>query len=320
MVSVLDRLACVVVRSGRLLVITPTLRGAHRDTVSSLGVKPSDNLHPFVTPNPIVRILRHALSLDEHRHRFLPVHPLVVTQASKHSHRSHNVLDSVSDLVLHEAVSYLDGVRDSLRVALHLGHSHTPPTIMHDCPGRPFMSDRTNVMEVWFAGDHSGASPPPRSQFMSHGVLNVTTHRSTSTDVGGGHASGPDGSVPSLARISLRWMVLELFRANAGVWLDVPRLRTIGMGIQGAPHAVPLGPVAAVGAWWTPVVDRAEEGKDAFCKVHDELAAHTRWWFLEVMSVPVRQLGSSAGADYRVTLSATDTWATAGRRSKACRS
>ena len=233
------------------------------------------------------------------------------------------MLGGVSDFVRHEVVSHVDELRDSIRVALHLGHSHTPPAIARDRPGQPFMSGRTNVMEVWFAGDHSGASPPRRPQPTLCGMLKLTTLPCTSltrADVGGGHASGPGGSGPSLARISLRWMVLELFRANAGVWLDVPRLRTIGMGVQGVPHAVPQGAVAAVGTWWTPMVDRTEEGKDAFCKVHDELAAHTHWWFLEIMSVRMRRFRSSADADYWVILTATGTWAMAGRRSKACHS
>ncbi|EEB99946.1 hypothetical protein MPER_00241, partial [Moniliophthora perniciosa FA553] len=59
----------------------------------------------------------------------------------------------------------------------------------------------TNVKEVWFAGGHC--------------------------DVGGG--SVPNETRANLARIPLRWMVRECFKANTGIMFDVDRLEKIGL-------------------------------------------------------------------------------------------
>ncbi|KAI9439730.1 hypothetical protein H4582DRAFT_2075104 [Lactarius indigo] len=59
----------------------------------------------------------------------------------------------------------------------------------------------TDVREVWFAGCHA--------------------------DVGGG--SVPNGTKNSLARISLRWMILECFRTGTGIRFRKDALERVGM-------------------------------------------------------------------------------------------
>ncbi|KAF8269883.1 hypothetical protein EI94DRAFT_1681284 [Lactarius quietus] len=71
---------------------------------------------------------------------------------------------------------------------------------------------KTDVREVWFAGCHA--------------------------DVGGG--SVPDSTENSLARISLRWMILECFRTESGIRFRKEALKRIGID-QNALASLPGG-------------------------------------------------------------------------------
>jgi hypothetical protein len=64
----------------------------------------------------------------------------------------------------------------------------------------------TDVREVWFVGCHCGACDRLQA------VLPIS-HRQV--DVGGG--SVPNGTRNNLARIPLRWMIRECFRADTGI-------------------------------------------------------------------------------------------------------
>ncbi|KAI9439734.1 hypothetical protein H4582DRAFT_1942482 [Lactarius indigo] len=86
---------------------------------------------------------------------------------------------------------------DERRATFRMNHWHRRCKDNHDDEERP----KTDVREVWFAGCHA--------------------------DVGGG--SVPNGTENSLARISLRWMVLECFRTGTGIRFRNDALNKIGM-------------------------------------------------------------------------------------------
>ena len=75
-------------------------------------------------------------------------------------------------------------------------------------------------------------------------------------------------------------MVLELFRANTGVWLIVPchdrDKRTYVARATRCPPGHCRCESATVGTC-TPVVDRAERDEDTPYKMHDGPAEHTYW-------------------------------------------
>ena len=78
----------------------------------------------------------------------------------------------------------------------------------------------TDIKEVWFAGCHCGTSIIRQFDHCSDGC-------SFPLDVGGGSVSNRTDY--SLARIPLRWMVREIFRANAGILFLADRLPEIGL-------------------------------------------------------------------------------------------
>ncbi|KAH8990234.1 hypothetical protein EDB92DRAFT_1865077 [Lactarius akahatsu] len=86
---------------------------------------------------------------------------------------------------------------DERRATFRMNHWHRRCKDDHDDEVRP----KTDVREVWFAGCHA--------------------------DVGGG--SVPNGTENSLARISLRWMILECFRTGTGIRFREDALRRTGM-------------------------------------------------------------------------------------------
>ncbi|KAH9055196.1 hypothetical protein EDB87DRAFT_1688477 [Lactarius vividus] len=86
---------------------------------------------------------------------------------------------------------------DERRATFQVNHWHRRLRYNHDNVEHP----QTDVREVWFAGCHA--------------------------DVGGG--SVPNETENSLARISLRWMILECFRTGTGIRFRKGSLRRIGM-------------------------------------------------------------------------------------------
>lgn len=148
----------------------------------------------------------------------------------------------------------------------------------------------TDVREVWFAGCHC--------------------------DVGGG--SVPNGTRNSLARIPLRWMIRECFRANTGIQFHRESFKDVGLDpdtlypfveprppalmpsaalvaqVEAAAHAaeptdetlidqVQASPTAAT----TFKTEEIEELADALSPIYDELKISKTWWILEIL--PMRQ-------------------------------
>ncbi|RXW16376.1 hypothetical protein EST38_g9475 [Candolleomyces aberdarensis] len=166
--------------------------------------------------------------------------------------------------------------------------------------GLPDLGSRppTDIGEVWFAGCHS--------------------------DVGGGSVSNQTRH--SLARIPLRWMVREIFKANAGILFLTDRLYEIGLDPSTVyptvlDRPVPLhvgehkirkptreqlpfrhsmfrpklpitrvsGPPATGPSAMLPSEEH-EELMDVLSPIYDQMSIKKWWWLLEFIPVPLRRV------------------------------
>ncbi|KAG5351898.1 hypothetical protein C0989_004619 [Termitomyces sp. Mn162] len=155
---------------------------------------------------------------------------------------------------------------------------------------------KTDVEEVWFAGCHC--------------------------DVGGGSVANKTRH--SLARISLRWMVRECFKANTGIMFDTDALRTIGLDPTTLyPIVLPRPPprldattefmekltrhglLKRLATYWnrkanaahsviiatnnhTWIDEELEDLKDALSPIYDQLQLKRGWWILEILPLHLR--------------------------------
>lgn len=136
------------------------------------------------------------------------------------------------------------------------------------------------------------------------------------TDVGGGCV--PNGTPKSLARLPLRWMIRECFRAGTGIQFKADYLEALGLNpeslwpevIKPGAHDVPnhVGnsmsrkdknmPDAEISIPTT-VMQRAlmrletdADKADAGAELFDQLKRSRWWWFLELL--PIRELEQEA--------------------------
>ncbi|KAJ7206376.1 hypothetical protein GGX14DRAFT_568347 [Mycena pura] len=180
------------------------------DTVDSVGLIP--RRLPFTTSNTIVRTFRHAVSLDEHRAKFkanlwnwpsdaekkLGTHAAAPrapsTPAPKHAYSlpaRFPDFDFDFDFARRfRSATDPDENGEQARFESAFGG-----------PSPQRKQRRTDVLEVWFAGCHC--------------------------DVGGGSVA--NDTRHSLARIPLRWMVRECFKAKTGIMFDAARLLELGL-------------------------------------------------------------------------------------------
>ncbi|KAN0134402.1 Uncharacterized alpha/beta hydrolase domain (DUF2235) domain containing protein [Lactarius tabidus] len=135
----------------------------------------------------------------------------------------------------------------------------------------------TDVREVWFAGCHC--------------------------DVGGG--SVKNGTPHSLARIPLRWMVRECFRANTEIQFHRESLKRLGLDPDAlldlcqpasAPSSAGVAKADAVSHVAKPtdgtLVDLTEENEeleDVRTETHDQLKKVKAWWILELLPTRFRE-------------------------------
>ncbi|KAJ3504634.1 hypothetical protein NMY22_g17855 [Coprinellus aureogranulatus] len=145
----------------------------------------------------------------------------------------------------------------------------------------------TDVEEVWFAGCHC--------------------------DIGGGSVSNKTRH--SLARISLRWMVREIFKAKTGILFLSDRLFEIGMDpatvypeVKHPSKEIPIRPRAFLSKKKSAVKEapkppahtsaqflgseEEEELLDALSPIYDQLKIKWSWWILELIPLNMRYQGS----------------------------
>ncbi|KAJ7841493.1 hypothetical protein B0H14DRAFT_3086748 [Mycena olivaceomarginata] len=171
------------------------------DTVDSVGLIPKRL--PFTTSNTIVRTFRHAVSLDERRAKFkanlwnfpndkekkLGTHTPPETPTLPHKALRERFTLPMTKFPTHFKTSS-DTSSEVEQTEFETAFSK-----------RHRKTRRTDVLEVWFTGCHC--------------------------DVGGG--SVRNDTRYSLARIPLRWMIRECFKADTGIIFDAQRLQELGL-------------------------------------------------------------------------------------------
>jgi len=293
------------------------------DTVDSVGLV-SKRL-PFTTSNTIVKTFRHALSLDEHRAKFkanLWNRPKTgekdlgvnIHQSRRERLQELDVINGDSkENVKPQTSPVTPRGKASRRGGATLLKLDTNSDRVMDRYEMMYSSgddEQTDVEEVWFAGCHC--------------------------DVGGG--SVDNGTRYSLARISLRWMIRECFKAKTGIIFDTASFYNIGLDpntiypcvLQRPPYLVERAREQVVETpetsswfgWITNVFTSAaaaekkaeakkasqlsafvseeeEELRDALSPKYDQLKLARPWWILELLPVSMRyQKGNNEWVSY----------------------
>lgn len=229
-----------------------------------------------------MRYFRHALSLDEHRAMF---NPCLYKDF---------VPSEIEDSSRREAAK-----KDPFKK----GHNHDLEKELGEA------KPPADVLEVWFAGSHSGLfhCPCPFVGFLSEPRFpNWHLH----PDVGGGNVSD-EKKKNSLAQVPLRWMVRQCFLAKTGIMFYTDRLHSIGLDPDTLyPHVLPRPPPLlsspSNGTKVNGVSDmKDKDGKnsdsgtamhiteeqmdfdDVRCDSYDALDTARFWWILEIL--PTRQ-------------------------------
>ncbi|TEB23018.1 hypothetical protein FA13DRAFT_1766317 [Coprinellus micaceus] len=247
------------------------------DTVDSVGIIPKRL--PFSTSNTIVKTFRHAVALDERRAKFKANLWNRPTEAEKHLGlpEPHNTPTGLSLFSKDAAIASQDDLttfysKDMPKKKAKKGTVDSEASYALNFGIRTVASDEklmntfereysvqgeeTDIEEVWFAGCHC--------------------------DVGGGSVSNKTRH--SLARISLRWMVREIFKAKTGILFLSDRLFEIGMDPR--EPSLLLAP-SVLGS------ETEEEFTSMPClPSNDQLTLKKSWWFLELIPLNMRYQGS----------------------------
>ncbi|KIK52337.1 hypothetical protein GYMLUDRAFT_180219 [Collybiopsis luxurians FD-317 M1] len=150
----------------------------------------------------------------------------------------------------------------------------------------------TDVLEVWFAGCHC--------------------------DVGGGSVS--NDTKPNLARIPLRWMIRECFKAKTGIMFHSELMKDVGLDphtlypdVKPRPPHLPvtnkyIQPIPSTSIFSKakapeppaqPKTEEEFELADALCPVYDQLSLRWGWWILEFWPIKMRyQLDNNSWLSY----------------------
>jgi len=267
------------------------------DTVDSVGLIPKRL--PFTTSNKHVRNFRHAVSLDEHRAKFranLWNRPNAhEADLGTHSDDEEKVVHSAPPLLKHNFSTSTSSTSNGDRKLDNLDEKYSEKGEIHSKKAeQPWTTD---IEEVWFAGCHA--------------------------DVGGGSVKNKTPN--SLARIPLRWMVRECFKARTGIMFRSQGLRDIGLDPSMLyPEVKPRPPPLLVGSrsyqevpkepslirrWLSrdksedaatrkatssesdrvpPGSEEEEDLKDALSPIYDQLELKRSWWILEYIPLNFR--------------------------------
>ncbi|KAG6873167.1 hypothetical protein C0995_002016 [Termitomyces sp. Mi166 len=265
------------------------------DTVNSVGLIP--RRLPFTTSNTIVRTFRHAIALDERRAKFKA-----------------NLWNRPNET---EATLGIKGQKPD--ISEHFQRGYTPngtantPGSVHEKMERKY-SDHverlTDVEEVCLTSlTHTAWSDIALGRFGSQAAIVV--------DVGGG--SVVNGTPHTLARIPLRWMIRECFKADTGIMFISESLKTLGLDLaslypyvqkrppplSGASAHIELIPnrkaqsLVQVGDPVNVMSEEEHELRDAMSPIYDQLNLSPFWWLLELFPIKHRyQKGNMSWASH----------------------
>ncbi|KAG8214503.1 hypothetical protein J3R82DRAFT_9559 [Butyriboletus roseoflavus] len=274
------------------------------DTVQSTGILVSRML-PFTESNNVIKVFRHALSLDEHRARFRPNlyhwppqdnEPDQVAELKDAATRKAHAVKSTFKRFFkgkdpRAQLNQAAGFKPLADGAQRNGDGNDVASDTTE-PKAKFAADElspgTDVLEVWFSGCHS--------------------------DIGGGNVQ--DDVKVSLAQIALHWMVEQVIQSQCGILFDNDELARIGFTAPPPQPSLSCGQVlpdsnmndrALVASEIettrdatdisacivqelpnepkqpTPSPETYPEHSDAIAPLYDELKITKLWWLLEIM-------------------------------------
>ncbi|KIK60798.1 hypothetical protein GYMLUDRAFT_225554 [Collybiopsis luxurians FD-317 M1] len=269
------------------------------DTVASIGF--INRRLPFTSSNNNVRYFRHALSLDEHRARFVP--SLWTHEVPHHQHKEHlsskfgvpegvmpksNPKRKDQEMSLQQATNG-NTRKTSTDKTLHEYEQEFDAIVGVDSSSQ----GSTDVEEVWFAGCHC--------------------------DVGGGAVKNKTRN--ALSRIPLRWMIRECFKTKTGILFHREMLKKVGLDpdtlwpqVRQRPLAItavsrsraaseasgsavssPVAINSPLGLYQSHFLtdfmnEEDEDVKDALSGINDMLKVSPGWWILEVLPQKIKHL------------------------------
>ncbi|KAI0755060.1 hypothetical protein C8Q80DRAFT_407644 [Daedaleopsis nitida] len=286
------------------------------ETVSSVGVIMGRTL-PFTTSNTTIKTFRHALSLDEHRVRFLPNlyhRPEPGSDSSTTSVSTKAAFEKLNSNP--DTSAKVEGKPAVKHPTVATKRQPTLGSFLRRWPSKkrrdaanmqlPHVKPASSDLEAAPDASPSGSSVSSSSSAEQLGdgigggtdVLEVW-FAGCHSDVGGG--SVPDDTKLSLSDITLRWMVRQVVLAQCGVVFDaaalvranIPESIFTGVGMPLPPNTVisrgPILPVATElssadsGSGSTsgsapPTVD-----VNALQPIYDQLKIKPSWWLLEIL-------------------------------------
>ena len=122
----------------------------NRDTVASVGIVP--HYLPFVKNNTAIRYFRHALALDERRAKFTPL--FHISTAHKCEKLEPDMTPAAALSALKEATGASAG-GDAEEGDEDVSKENAE-RLAYEKAVNEFTGQTTDVLEVWFAGAHSG--------------------------------------------------------------------------------------------------------------------------------------------------------------------
>ena len=177
-----------------------------RDTVCSVGIV--SRTLPFTASNASIRYFRHTISLDEHRAKFQASHYLRQEKPQKGTKGEMPRSNERHPFYYRMLPHHRDRNESKMQYAKEYDL---------DDDGRPKFE--TDAKEVWFAGCHDG------------NFSLVSTKHAWSyiglVDIGGG--SVRNGTLNSLARIPLRWMIRQCLLAKTGIQFVPDSFKDVGL-------------------------------------------------------------------------------------------
>ncbi|KAL0575406.1 hypothetical protein V5O48_006577 [Marasmius crinis-equi] len=272
------------------------------DTVDSVGMIPKRL--PFTTSNTILRTFRHAVSLDERRAKFKAnlwnrPNEEETKLGMHHTKLAHSETPRSSISSGKKPAKRQKSSHDQEQPSFHWLDDEDEALDSYEGQYSAQIENlSTDVEEVWFAGCHS--------------------------DVGGG--SVVNSTRHSLARIPLRWMIRECFKAGTGIMFDSQRLRDVGLDpttlypfvtprpqrLSGCSARLQTAPSESKQPWIKRIfskrsapcahehpplgedkpgrrlTEEEEELRDAIAPMYDQLELRPFWWMLELLPMEFR--------------------------------
>lgn len=124
--------------------------GFNRDTVASVGIVP--HYLPFVKNNTAIRYFRHALALDERRAKFTPLYHFSTAQKCEKLEPDMKPAAGLS--ALKEATGAFAG--GGAEEGYENLSRETAELLKYEKAVNEATGQTTDVLEVWFAGAHTG--------------------------------------------------------------------------------------------------------------------------------------------------------------------